>query len=157
MFVTLSSPLWQFNPELLSRRLISWSTEVGWSPQCRRKIIYSYGQVLYCTVLYCTVLYCKIRTEFGSRALGLLEDVWHQKYENKNKGLQNAINSILDISYLYRALNPIFGQNRISNTVFQVYKMTSLTSSGQSTGGWWRAREEKTTSNTFLLGKGLLR
>ena len=27
----------------------------------------------------------KIRTESGSRALGLTEDVWHKKYENKKE------------------------------------------------------------------------
>ena len=42
-----------------------------------------------------------IRT--GSRALGLTEEVWQQKYENKKEGLQNyleySFNSILNIFY----------------------------------------------------------
>ena len=61
-----------------------------------------------------------IRT--GSGALGLTEDVWYQKYENKKEGLPNyleySLKSILIIFYRlgYRALDPEFGQNRIRNT-----------------------------------------
>ena len=59
----------------------------------------------------------------GSRALGLTEDVWHQKYENKKEGLQNyleySFNSILNIfcRSRYRAQDPEFGQHRIHVTV----------------------------------------
>ena len=65
-----------------------------------------------------------IRTGYGSRALGLTEDVWHQKYENKKEGLQNYLEysfySILTISHRsgYTALDPEFDQNRIRNTAY---------------------------------------
>ena len=65
-----------------------------------------------------------IWTGSGSRALGLTEDVRHQKYENKKEGLQNypeySINSISNIFYHsgYRALDPEFGQNRIHTPAF---------------------------------------
>ena len=58
----------------------------------------------------------------GSRALGLTEDVWHQKYENKKEGFQNyleyLLNSISNIFYRsgYRALDPEIGKNRIHIT-----------------------------------------
>ena len=53
---------------------------------------------------------------------GLTEDLWHQKYENKNEDLQNYLEysfcSILNIFYCSgcRALDPEFGQNRIHIT-----------------------------------------
>ena len=54
----------------------------------------------------------KIRTGSRSRDLGLLEDVWHQKYETKTKKFWNYLkyffNRILKISLRsrYRALDP---------------------------------------------------
>ena len=66
----------------------------------------------------------KVWTGFGSRALGITEDVWHQKYEIKKEGLQNyleySLNSILNIFYhsWYRALDPDFGQNRVHITEY---------------------------------------
>ena len=44
----------------------------------------------------------------GSRALGLTEDVWHQKYENKKEGLQNYLEHIIvfQISYIVLGTEP---------------------------------------------------
>ena len=76
-------------------------------------IFYFLGQTFHFDVLN-----PKNKPGSGSRALGLTEDVWHQKYENKKEVLQNYIEysfkSILNIFYRsgYRALDPKFGQNR---------------------------------------------
>ena len=53
----------------------------------------------------------------GSRALGITEDVWHQKYDNKKEGFQNYLEYSFSLLLSYRALYPFFwAKNRIHIT-----------------------------------------
>ena len=100
-----------------------------------------------------------IRTGFGSRALGLTEDVWHQKYENKKEGLQNyleySFKSILNIFYRsgFRALDPEFGQNRIRNTGKKNLTVRMFRIGEGTYGIVYRARDTK--SNEIVALKKL--